>query len=131
MCANARYDATMAFADRVGFRCGWSGCFHPFDVEKRVELPIIVIPTVVMDMTLSVYERVPAEQAVERLAALLVASTTRGGCFVVLWHNTLRDEAAHPGYWGTFEYFLSAAAGSARFTTLGALCRDFETMAAE
>jgi peptidoglycan/xylan/chitin deacetylase (PgdA/CDA1 family) len=131
MCANMHYDSTMGFADRAGFRCGWSGCYHPFDIEKRSELPIIEIPTVVMDMTLSVYERLPAENAVERLAMLLEASTTRGGCFVLLWHNTLRDEAVHPGYWGTLEYFLSAAAGSVRFTTLNGLCREFETTAAE
>ncbi|MCX7717028.1 MAG: polysaccharide deacetylase family protein [Candidatus Sumerlaeaceae bacterium] len=131
LCANARYDSTMAFADRAGFRCGWSGCFHPFDVEKRTELSLIEIPTIVMDMSLSVYERLPAEKAVERLAALLEASTTRGGCFVLLWHNTLRDEAVHPGYWGTLEYFLSAAAGSVHFTTLNGLCRDFETTVAE
>jgi hypothetical protein len=131
MCANARYDSTMGFADRAGFRCGWSGCFHPFDVEKRTELPIIEIPLIVMDMTLSVYERLPAERAVERLAALLEVSTTRGGCFVLLWHNTLRDEAQHPAYWGTFEYFLSAAAGSARFTTLSGLCREYEMAVAE
>lgn len=120
-----RYDSSITFADRAGFRCGWSGCFHPFDIDRRVELPLVEIPLVVMDMTLAVYEKVPAEQSIERLAKLLEASATRGGAFVLLWHNVLRDARVYPGYWDSLEYFVFAAAGNARFTTLGRLCDEF------
>ncbi|MBX7245978.1 MAG: polysaccharide deacetylase family protein [Candidatus Sumerlaeaceae bacterium] len=124
--AGIRYDSSLGFADRAGFRCGWSGCFHPFDLEKREVLPIIEIPLVVMDVSLAVYEKVPAEQSLERLAHLLDASHTEGGAYVLLWHNIMNDRATFPGYWDTLEYFIFAAAGSARFITLNNLCDEFE-----
>jgi hypothetical protein len=125
--AGLRYDTTLSFPDRAGFRCGWSGCFHPFDVERRVELPIIEIPLIAMDVTLSIYEKVAPEHAVERVARLLDASVVRGGAFVLLWHNTLRDGRVHGNYWDSLEYFAFAAAGHARFVTLSRLCDEFET----
>jgi hypothetical protein len=126
--ANLRYDSSLGFADRAGFRCGWSGCFHPFDIDKREELPIIEIPLVAMDVTLAIYEKLSAEHSLERLAKLLAASETRGGVFVLLWHNILRDKRVFPGFWDSLEYFVFASAGSARFTTLGRLCDEFESM---
>ena len=124
--AGIRYDASLSFPDRAGFRCGWSGCLRPFDVERRTELPIIEVPLTVMDVTIANYEKVPAEHAVERVAKLLDASTVPGGAFVLLWHNILRDSRVFPGYWDSFEYFLFAAAGHARFQTLSKLCDEFE-----
>lgn len=124
--AKLRYDSSMGFADRAGFRCGWSGCFYPFDVIAREKLPIIEVPIVLMDVTLPNYEKVTSEHALERLASLLDASAARGGAFVLLWHNILRDGSAFPGYWDTLEYFLFAAAGSVRFVTLSRLCDEFE-----
>lgn len=121
-----RYDSTLGFADKSGFRCGWSGCLRPFDIEKRIELPIIELPLVAMDITLAVYEKIPPEKAIERLARLMDASETPGGAFVVLWHNTLHDRRAYPGYWDTMEYFLFASAGTVEFTTAGKMCEEFE-----
>jgi hypothetical protein len=121
-----RYDSSLGFPDRAGFRCGWSGCLRPFDVEKRMELPIIELPLVAMDITLAVYEKIPSEKAIERLARLLDASQTRGGGFVFLWHNTLHDPRAYPGYWDTVEYFLFACAGTAEFVQASRLCEEFE-----
>jgi hypothetical protein len=121
-----RYDSSLSFADRAGFRCGWSGCFRPFDIEQRKVLPIIEVPLIVMDVTLALYEKLSAEHALERLAALLEASETSGGAFVLLWHNIVRDRRVFPGFWDTLEYFLFAAAGSTRFVTLSRLCDEFE-----
>ena len=64
--------------------------------------------------------------ALERLAKLLAASATRGGAFVLLWHNTLNDKRMFPGYWDTFEYFVFASAGSVRFETAARLCEAYE-----
>jgi peptidoglycan/xylan/chitin deacetylase (PgdA/CDA1 family) len=121
-----RYDTTLSFPDRTGFRCGWSGCMRPFDIEKRIELPIVELPLVAMDVSLAVYEKIPAEHAIERLARLLDASQTRDGAFVLLWHNTLHDRRAYPGYWDTMEYFLFASAGTAEFCTAAQMCENFE-----
>ena len=97
--------------------------------KLRAELPIVEIPLVLMDVSLAVYEKIPSEKALEHLAALIEASNVRGGAFVFLWHNIMRDKVAFPGYWDTFEYFFFAAAGSARFVTLSQLCEEFDSTA--
>lgn len=125
--AGLKYDSTGGFPDRAGFKYGWSGCFHPFDLDTLKPLPIIEIPLVCMDVTLANYEKIPAELSLERLTNLLDASCedVPGGAFVFLWHNIMADREQFPGYWDTFEYFFSVASGSARFVTLGQLCEEF------
>lgn len=124
-----RYDSTGGFADRSGFKYGWSGCFYPFNLDTMKPLETIEIPLVSMDVTLAVYEKIPAELALERLTNLLDASCDNipGGAFIFLWHNIMGDKATYPGYWDTFEYFFSIASGSARFITLSQLCDEFES----
>lgn len=123
--AGIQYDSTGGFADYAGFKFGWSGCFRPFDVKERKELPIVEIPLIAMDVTFAVYEKLASEIALERLSNLVEASAVRGGAFVLLWHNIMGDQRAFPGYWDTLEYLLFAAAGSARFVTLRQLIDEF------
>ncbi len=123
-----RYDSTGGFPDRGGFKFGWSGCFYPFDLDKMEPHSVLEIPLVCMDVTLAVYEKIPAELALERLTNLLDAACddVPGGAFVFLWHNTMGDKVTYPGYWDTFEYFFSVASGAARFVTLSQLCDEFD-----
>ena len=127
--AGLRYDATGGFPDRCGFKYGWSGCFKPFDLEAMKPHEFYEIPLVCMDVTLAAYEKIPAELALERLTNLLDASCENvpGGAFTFLWHNTMGDKVAYPGYWDTFEYFFSVASGSARFITLSQLCDEADS----
>ena len=129
--AGLRYDSTMGFADRAGFRMGWSGPLPVFDIGTQRELPLLEIPLTCMDVTLAVYEKIAPELALERLTNLLdAACEASGGAFVFLWHNTIADQVRYPGYWDTFEYFFSIASGSARFLTLNQLCDEYETQVA-
>lgn len=121
------YDSSGGFPDRAGFKYGWSGCFQPFDLDGMRPLPLLEIPLVCMDVTISNYEKIPAELSLERLANLLDAACddVPGGAFVFLWHNIMADREQFPGYWDTFEYFFSVASGSARFITLAQLCEEY------
>ncbi len=127
--AGIRYDSSGGFPDRCGFKYGWSGCFYPFDLDAMHPLPILEIPLVCMDITLSSYEKIPAELALERLSTLLDSACdgVPGGAFVFLWHNVMGDRVAYPGYFDTFEYFFSVASGSARYITMAQLCDEFES----
>jgi hypothetical protein len=118
-------DSTMGFADRAGFRCGWSGCMRPYDVEGRRELDLVEVPLVAMDITFPVYEKIPSQKCIERISNLIHESAVPGGAFVFLWHNTIRDKFAYPGYWDALEYIFFAAAGSARFVTITQLVKEY------
>lgn len=123
--AGLRYESTMGFPDRAGFRCGWSGCFTPFDLEEGRELALVEVPLVAMDVSLAVYEKLESNHALERVSGLMDASNVPGGAFVFLWHNIMRDRSAYPGFWDTFEFVFFAAAGSARYATLGSLVDEY------
>jgi hypothetical protein len=116
--AGITYDATAAFADLNGFRCGWSGPFRPMDLRTLQDIPIVAIPLTAMDVTLAVYEKVSPEHALEHLSALLDAAHVPNGCFSFLWHNTLFDQVHYGPYWGSFEYFLYAGGSSMSFQSL-------------
>jgi hypothetical protein len=123
--AGITYDATAAFPDLNGFRCGWSGPFRPLDLRTMQEVPIVAIPLTAMDITLAVYEKISPEHSLEILSALLDAAHVPNGCFSFLWHNTMFDTAHYGPYWGTFEYFLYAGGSSMSFRPLGEFAKGY------
>ncbi len=113
-------DATAGFADRCGFRHGWTGIFTPYNPLTGREMPIQAVPLNAMDMTLSNYEKLMPADALERLKALhKEAGSRHGGLFVVLWHNTLNDRRVHGEMWSAFESFTRNT--TARFVALDAI----------
>lgn len=113
-------DATSGFADRCGFRNGWTGAFTPFHPQTGRELPITAVPLNVMDMTISRYEKLDEAAAMTRLEQIhRNAASRRGGVFVMLWHNTLADRHVHGNLWDVFDTFVRTnATARTRFTSL-------------
>jgi hypothetical protein len=89
--AGVEYDATMGYADHVGFRAGTCFSYRPFDVEQDRSMALLIKPLVVMEGTLyspsymNLVEPDDCHRKVEQLAA-----TCRGvgGVLSILWHNT-------------------------------------------
>ncbi|MDD4278127.1 MAG: hypothetical protein PHX74_00165 [Candidatus Sumerlaeales bacterium] len=110
-------DASGGFADRCGFRHGWTGAFRPYSPLTGRELPMTEIPLNAMDMTLSRYERLDPESAYKRMQTLHANSLSRhGGVFTILWHNTLNDRVVHGDMYDVFDSFVRNT--SARFVKL-------------
>jgi hypothetical protein len=86
--AGLDYDSTLAYADRVGFRCGTCYAFPAYDVLARRPLALVEVPLAVMDITLTVYMGLSLPQAVEKLLGIGRLCRMFGGCFVLLWHNS-------------------------------------------
>lgn len=82
-----RYDFSMGFADRPGFRAGTSRPFPFFDVKKRKKTTLTVVPFSVMDVTLRHYMKLDPDQAIERIKQLVESLKGCNGLFVSLWHN--------------------------------------------
>jgi hypothetical protein len=79
-------DSTMGFSDHIGFRCGTSRAFRPFDIERREVFPLWELPMAVMDVNLFRARASDADRiaAVSDLAACVKAHR---GCLVINWHN--------------------------------------------
>ncbi|MFN3428665.1 MAG: polysaccharide deacetylase family protein [Candidatus Sericytochromatia bacterium] len=82
------YDASLAYADRVGFRCGTCDEFPAYDLVERRQLALIERPLTVMDITLTVYMGLPLPLAVEKLLAVGRLCRMFRGTFALLWHNS-------------------------------------------
>lgn len=85
-----RYDSTLGYAERAGFRCGTCHPYPVFDVASGRQLALIEVPLIVMDTTLFFhrYEKLPPQAAIERIRALAARCSEVGGVFTLLWHNT-------------------------------------------
>lgn len=84
------YDATLGYADQIGFRNGM--CF-PFVPEGR---QIVEIPLMIMDTTLWSYLGYDFDTAWLHTKQLIDIVQERGGLISILWHNDQFVEALHP-----------------------------------
>jgi peptidoglycan/xylan/chitin deacetylase (PgdA/CDA1 family) len=105
-----RYDATLGFADRPGFRAGIAHPFRPWSFEREEPLDLIEVPLALMDVTLAEerYLGLPAAIAERELLALLDWAAANGGGFAVLWHTDRFDPATSRGWDRLFLRFLEA-----------------------
>jgi hypothetical protein len=82
------YDATMAYADCEGFRCGTCHPYRPYDVELDRELDLWERPLIVMDGSLRDYRGLTPAQGKARILELAARCRQVGGEFSLLWHNS-------------------------------------------
>ncbi|HJZ97682.1 MAG TPA: polysaccharide deacetylase family protein [Candidatus Solibacter sp.] len=86
--AGLAYDSTVGFADVIGYRAGTAVPYHPWLLEEDRESGLLEIPLLVMDCTLTEYMKIPAAEAIARVAGLIRRSRATGGVFTLLWHNS-------------------------------------------
>jgi hypothetical protein len=115
-----RYDTSLGFADRPGFRAGIAQPFRPWDFAAGRPLDLVEIPLAVMDVTLSEerYLGLSAAAAERRLLDLVAWAERHGGGFSVLWHTDRFHPATARGWDRLFVRFADAvrAAGGACLT---------------
>ncbi len=102
-----RYDSTLGFLSRAGFRCGYTFPFKLYDVDRDLEIDVYEIPMVFMD---SVYQYGRSSKSVDEILEMLfdIVKVVRGfgGVFTVLFHNTIYDEFDFGGWSLIYENFL-------------------------
>lgn len=105
--AGLMYDATLGFADQVGFRCGTCFPFKPYDLFENRVLNIWEIPLTVMDGTLQnkAYMGYLPDEGLDASKRLIDTVIKHGGVFTLLYHNSSFDytEPAWDGWRWTFQ----------------------------
>jgi hypothetical protein len=76
----------------VGFRYGTVNAFPWFDLENNVMTPLILHPSMAMDVSLKDYLKLPPDQALKKLKDLIDLTYRHNGCFRLLWHNSSLSE---------------------------------------
>ncbi len=84
--AGLAYDASVGFADRIGFRAGTAHAYHPWLLSENREARLLEIPIVAMDSTLRGYMRLEPDEALAALRALWSAVASWEAFFI--WFGT-------------------------------------------
>ena len=103
-----RYDSSVGFADRFGFRAGTAFPYRPWCWEQNREIDLIELPLVLMDCTLVKYMHLGAKEGPERIRALLQRVKETGGVFTLLWHNTPLIDPDYDGWYDAILNLLSS-----------------------
>jgi len=103
------YDATVGFADHIGFRAGTSYPYRPWLLSKGREAHLLEIPLMAMDSTAQGYMKLSPEDAFRELLDCVRRCRTVGGVFSLLWHNT---RLVGRGYPAVYRKLLHELAGS-------------------
>jgi hypothetical protein len=104
------YDATVGFADHIGFRAGTSYPYRPWLLSKGREAQLLEIPLMAMDSTPQGYMKLSPEDAFRQLLDCVARCRTVGGVFSLLWHNTRLIGQDYPVVYRKLLHELTASA---------------------
>jgi hypothetical protein len=104
--AGMKYDSSLGYAEREGFRCGTCYEFHPWDFVNDCEIDLIERPLIVMDGTLSGYRGLSTEAAYDSIVRINSRCKAVGGNLIILWHNTSLDREWADYYHEVYLRFL-------------------------
>jgi hypothetical protein len=91
--AGLLYDATLSFADHVGFRCGICLPYQPFDIAENRKLAVWELPLIIQEVTLhgASYQNMLPKLAYDEFVKHIEITKRFHGVFVLLWHNSSFD----------------------------------------
>lgn len=98
-------DASLGFAEAIGFRNSYGLPFHPFDLRERKPYSFIEVPLNVMDGTLKQYRGVTLNETASQIISFLEKNKT-GALISVLWHNTYFTDYKFGGYLKVYKQVL-------------------------
>lgn len=109
--AGFKYDSTLGFSDELGYRCGTSLPFRPYNPEKREAYPFREIPLILMDTVLLLESKLhlTSGEAWEVVEDHLKTAAQLGGCLTINWHNNNINPGDVTGYTALYKKILNWA----------------------
>jgi hypothetical protein len=105
------YDASVGFADAIGFRAGTALPYRPWLLAENREARLLEIPLTAMDSALRGYMRLGADDALLQLRHLVERCRVVGGVFHLVWHNTTMMDRGYARIYRTLLQELSGTPG--------------------
>jgi hypothetical protein len=104
--AGLQMDASLGFADAIGFRNSYGRPFQPYNLKKRTPYPIIEVPLTIMDGTLQRYNKVQVGETANEIIEFL--EKHKKGCVLsLLWHNTFFSSYKYKGYFEEYKKLIA------------------------
>lgn len=108
-----RYDSTVGFADRIGFRAGTCLPYRPWLFSENRPADLLEIPLIVMDVTLTGYMGLSVERSFDLTKECIERCRVAGGVFTLLWHNT---SLLNPAFGDLYPQLLNLLSGAESFS---------------
>lgn len=100
-----RFDASLGYAERFGFRNSYGLPFRPFNMATRKPFSFIEVPLNIMDGTLHRYMKIPREKTASTIIDFI--EKNKVNCILtILWHNTYFTNYKYSGYLEEFKKIL-------------------------
>jgi hypothetical protein len=80
-------DYTLFYAEAPGFRASTCFPFHFYNLQLEEKTDLLVMPTCLMDTTLSQYLQLPPNLWYNTISSLKQTVTRYRGVYITLWHN--------------------------------------------
>ena len=91
---NMKWDSTVTYADKEGFRCGVCYPFNPFNILSRKKLKLEEKPLSIMEDTFfSYYTNISDKELLGKILKIKSKIKKYKGEFVFLWHNSMFNKA--------------------------------------
>ncbi len=103
---NMKWDSTLSYADKEGFRCGACYEYSVFNILTRKKLKLKEMPLEVMEGSLVDYQKLPPEKVEEKITKLIEKVKKYNGSFVLLWHNSSFNTECWEKYQSVYEKIL-------------------------
>ena len=99
-------DASLGFAESIGFRNSYGLPYNPYNVKERKSYSFVEVPLHVMDTTLFKYNQSDVKEAKEIIFKFFEANKTN--CVLsVLWHNNFFTNYKYKGYLELYRSILA------------------------
>ena len=86
---NMKWDSTLSYADKEGFRCGVCYEYSVFNILTREKLKLKEKPLIVMEGSFATYQPHIKPKDMEKKIKRLISEVKKyNGEFVFLWHNS-------------------------------------------
>lgn len=94
-----KYDASLGFAEHIGFRNGFCFPFYPYDHENKKAFNFVEIPLLIMDATLSNPIYMGLDKNQDRKVGTVVSEIKKfHGLLTILWHNNYFSDFKYAGW---------------------------------
>jgi len=106
--AHLKYDSSIGFAEKIGFRRGTCLPFYLYNFEKNETSNVLEIPLIVMDASLMYkkYMGLSQKDSFPAVVKLIDEVKKFNGVFSVLWHNTSFSDYKYTGWCSVYEQIL-------------------------
>ncbi len=102
--AGMKWDSTLGYPDKNGFRCGVCYEYSVFDILERKKLNLKEKPLIIMDTVYVSYDKKSDKEIEDELMLLLNQTNKYNGELVILLHNS---NIEHSSVWDVFTRFLT------------------------